>query len=119
MVLLWNHPKGHNKIQDQFKDQVFVVVEEPHEPNVYQIKPVSCVSPEWVVNCRQLQDLQKAHNDSDNTSDEKMGNIPSFNAKVRLKEAPHTHKYATWEKGNLPHWSRVPWPAWEWTTVME
>ena len=79
MVLLGHHPEGHYKIQDCFKDQVFGVVEQLCEPNAYQIKPVNGFGPEWIVNCRQLQNLQKAHNDSDNTSDEEMGNIASFN----------------------------------------
>ena len=51
------------------------------------------------MNHKQLQDLQKVHNESDTTSDEEMGNIPSFNPKMRLKEPPNTHKYATWAKG--------------------
>ena len=73
------------------------------EPNVYQIKPVNGVSPEQLVNYRQLQDLKKAHDDGDNTSDKDIGNKPSFNPKVRLKEAPHTNTYATKQKGDLPH----------------
>ena len=52
-----------------------VVVKQLHEPNLYQIRPVNSVGPEWVVNCRQLQDLQKAHGNSDNTSGEEMGSI--------------------------------------------
>ena len=99
LVLFQDHPKGHNKIQYHFKDQEFVVVKQLHEPNVYQIKPVNCIGPEQVVNCRQLQDLQKAHDISSNTSDEEVGNIPSFNPKVKLKETPHIHRYATWAKG--------------------
>ena len=75
------------------------MVEQLYEPNVYQIKPVNGVGPEQIVNHRQLQDLQEAHNDSDNTSDEDMGSIPSYNPKVKLKEAPHIHKYATQAKG--------------------
>ena len=46
LVLLQDHPEGHNKIQDHFKDQEFVVVKQLHEHNVYQIKPVNGVSPE-------------------------------------------------------------------------
>ena len=72
-ILLWDHPKGHNKIQE------FVVVE-LHKPNMYWIRPVSGIGPEQIVNHRQLQDLQKAHNESDTTSDEKMVRL-----KVRLK----------------------------------
>ena len=95
LVLLRDHTKSHNKIQDHFKDQEFVVEEQLHEPNEYQIKAVSGVAPEQIVNYRQLKDLQKAHNESDTTSDKEMSNIPSFNPKTRLKEPPHTHKYAT------------------------
>ena len=59
-MVLQDQAKGHNEIQDCFKDQEFVVLKQLHKPNVYQIRPVSGVSPEQVVNCRQLQDLQKA-----------------------------------------------------------
>ena len=76
----------------------FFVVKQLHEPNVYQNKPVSGVGPEWVVNCRQMQDLQNAHDISDNTGDKEVGNIPSFNPKRKLKETPNTHKYATQAK---------------------
>ena len=84
LVLLPDYLKGQNKIQDCFKDQQFVVVEQLHEPMCTQIKPVSGIGPECTVNQRQLQDLQKALNESDTTSDEEMANIPSFNPKVRL-----------------------------------
>ena len=100
LVLLWDHPESHNKIQDHFKDQEFVMVKQLHEPNVYWIKPVNGVSPEWVANCRQLQALQKAHDNNDNTNNEEVGNVPSFSPKVRLRdETPHTHRYATQAKG--------------------
>ena len=52
LVLLRDHPEGHNKIHDHFKDQEFVVVKQCCEPNVYQIKPVNGAGPEWVVNHR-------------------------------------------------------------------
>ena len=54
------------------------------------------------INYRQLQDHQKAHVNSDNTSEEEVGNIPSFNPIVKLKETPHTHRYTTWSKGQPP-----------------
>ena len=73
------------------------MVEQLHKPNVYHIKSINGDSPEHVVNCRQLQDLQEAHNDSN--SEEEMGNIPSFNPRTHLKDIPHSHKYATQEKG--------------------
>ena len=58
------------------------------------------VGPERVVNCRQLQDLQKAHDNNDDTSDREVGNVPSLNPKIKFKdETPHTHRYAIRTKG--------------------
>ena len=74
------------------------MVEQLHEPNVYCIKPVNGVGLEWIVYCRQLQDLKKAQNKIDTTSVEEMGNIPSFNPRTQLKETSHSHKYATQAK---------------------
>ena len=42
LVLLWDHPKGHNKVQDCFKNQEFAVVKRLCKPNVYCVKPVNC-----------------------------------------------------------------------------
>ena len=39
------------------------------KPNVYYIKPVNGSSQEWIVNSWQLQDLQKAHNISETSSE--------------------------------------------------
>ena len=41
LVLLRDHPEGHNKIQDKYKSAKFVVVGKHPKPNVYQIKPVN------------------------------------------------------------------------------
>ena len=40
LVLLQDHPEGHNKIQDKYKETEFVMVHRHVEPNVYDIKPV-------------------------------------------------------------------------------
>ena len=37
-VLLHDHPEGHNKIQNRFKSEVYVMVGHHDEPNVYYIK---------------------------------------------------------------------------------
>ena len=47
LVLLCDHPEGHNKIQDKYKSEKFVVV--GPEPNVYCIKPVNGKGPEQTV----------------------------------------------------------------------
>ena len=41
LVLLCNHPEVHNKIQDKYKSEKFVVVGKHPEPNVCLIKPVN------------------------------------------------------------------------------
>ena len=71
-----------------FQRQKVCCGEQLCEPNVYQIKSVDGVSPEHTVNYRQLQDLQKAYDDSDNISEKEIGKIPSINTKVTLKETP-------------------------------
>ena len=59
-VLLCDHPEGHNKIQNRFKSDVYVVVGHHEEPNVYYIKLLSAdkdAKPK-VVNRHQLFDLK-------------------------------------------------------------
>ena len=110
LVLLGYHTEGHNKIQDHSKDQEFVMVKWLHKHNVYHVKQVNGNGAEEIVNCQQLQDLQRAHNGSDTSSEEEVGEIPSFSPKDRLKEdMPYQHIYATWSRGQPPTlvWSMI------------
>ena len=50
LVLLCDDPESHNKIQDRYKSEEFVVVGRHPEPNIYCIKPVNGNSPVWTVN---------------------------------------------------------------------
>ena len=50
LVLLCYHPEGHNKIQDKYKIEKFLMVGKCLEPNVYYIKPVNGNGSEWTVN---------------------------------------------------------------------
>ena len=45
LVLLRDHPKGHNKIQDNYKSELFVVVNHHKDPNVYIIQPLNKKGP--------------------------------------------------------------------------
>ena len=40
-VLLHDHPEGHNKIQDQYKKEVYIVVCHHQEPSVYYIQQLN------------------------------------------------------------------------------
>ena len=50
LVLLRDHPKGHNKIQDNYKNELFVVESKYQDPNVYIIKPLNGKGPMCKVN---------------------------------------------------------------------
>ena len=80
------------------------MVEQLHKPNVYQIKPVNGVGPGMDYKPQDNYKIcQKAHNERDiSLVMRKLADIPYFNPKVRLKEPPHSHKYATQAKGQPP-----------------
>ena len=58
-VLLHDHPEGHNKIQDRYKSNIYVMVGHHKEPNVYyiQLLDMSQQGPPKVVNQHQLYNL--------------------------------------------------------------
>ena len=59
LVLLHDHPKGGNKIQDNYKNELFVVESKHQDLNVYIIKPLNGKGPMHKVNWWPLFDLQK------------------------------------------------------------
>ena len=80
------------------------MVEQFCEPSMYHIKPVNSNSPEQVINCKELQDLQRVHNDNDTISQEEMGKIPSFNPKARLTDdTPTNIGTPPGQKGDILH----------------
>ena len=68
LVLLRDHPEGQNKIQDNNKNELFVMESQQQDPNVYTIKPLNGKGPMSKVNWWQLFDLQKTQG-SDKPSD--------------------------------------------------
>ena len=59
-VLLCDHLEGHNKIQDHYKSEVYIVVGHHQEPNVYYIQLLNSSKPGQpkVVNWHQLYNLK-------------------------------------------------------------
>ena len=45
LVLSWDHPEGCNKIQDNYKSELFVVVDHHKDPNVYIIQSLDKKGP--------------------------------------------------------------------------
>ena len=60
LVLLCDHPEGHNKIQDNYKSELFVKELKHQDLNVYIIKPLNGTCPMHMVNWQQLFDLHKS-----------------------------------------------------------
>ena len=80
-VLLHDHPEGHNKIQDRYKSEVYVVVGHHQKPNVYYIQLLNSSKPGQpkVVNWHQLYDLQRSVPPSTSPlGDDGFASIPSF-----------------------------------------
>ena len=62
VVLWWDHPAGHNKIEDEdnYKSELFNVVDHQKDPNVYIIQSLNEKGPKRTVNGWQLFDLKKS-----------------------------------------------------------
>ena len=56
LVLLRDHPKGGNKIWDNYKSEPFVIVNHHKDPNI--IHPLDKKGPKKTVNRQQLFDLK-------------------------------------------------------------
>ena len=83
-VLLWDLPDGHNKIQDRYKPDIYVVVGHHQEPNMYYIQLLNSdhKGHPKVVNCHQLYDLNRSCLPSESSGSGSKGLdvpvIPSF-----------------------------------------
>ena len=105
--MLHDHPEGHNKIQDKYKETEFVMVHRHVEPNVYDIKPVNGKGPVHTVNQHQLQDLERTQEDKDYKdphSSYQGLQVPSYNPDLSRDKSPlkTSHPYATHSKGEPP-----------------
>ena len=84
LVLLRDHPKGCNKIQDNYKSELFIIVAHHKDPNVYIIQSLDKKGPKKTVNRQQLFDLKKSQGDP-LTSDPSIKR-PKFDPKVKKSE---------------------------------
>ena len=101
LVLLCDHPKGRNKIQDNYKSELFVMESQQQDPNVYTIKPLNAKGPMHKVKWWQLFNLQKTQG-----SDKPCYPAPDTILPTLLVKKPnrglitpqHTHPYGTRSK---------------------
>ena len=98
MVLQHDHPEGCNKIQDNYKNELFVMESKQQDPNVYIIKPLNGKGPMCMVNWQQLFDLHKSQG-----SDMLSNLAPDMKLPILLVKKPtrgittpqHVHPYGT------------------------
>ena len=76
-----DHPEGCNKILDNYKSKLFVVVDHHKDPSVYITQSLDKKGPKKTVNRQQLFDLKKAQVDP-TTSDPSIKG-PKFDPKVK------------------------------------
>ena len=95
LVLLRDHPEGHNKIQDSYRSELFVVVDHHKDPNVYIIQPLDKKGPKKTVTRKRLFDLKKSQVDPI-TSDPSIKG-PKFDTKLKkINTKPQmSHPYGT------------------------
>ena len=109
LVLLRDHSKGHNKIQDDYKPDLFEVVGKHQDPNAFYVKPIGWKGPAKQVNWRQMFNLgvteqERGEKDSEQIEDDPEV-PPALVYNQRAKPAtkiPLKHPYHLQSKGPVP-----------------
>ena len=110
LVLLKDHPEGHNKIQDNYKPDLFEVVGKHQDPNAFYVKPIDGKGPAKQVNRRQMFDLGVTERERErrgipNKSKKirKSLQLPVYNPRAKPATKIHPkHPYNLRSKGPTP-----------------
>ena len=94
MVLLRDHPKGRNKIQDNNKDQIYIVTEHHGHRNAYFVKPLGSKCQPKQVNQREMfdlgitedQELERRKQEEENEEGGENRELPLYNPAVSRKK---------------------------------
>ena len=92
-VLLGDHPEGHNKIQDNNKDQIYIVTGHHDNRSAYFVKPLGSKCQPKQVNRREMFDLEITEDqefecqkqENENEEEGKIGKLPLYNPAVSRK----------------------------------
>ena len=101
LVLLHDHPEGHNKIQGNYKNVLFGIELKHQDPNVYIIKPCNGKGPMCTVNWQQLFNLHKSQGSDMPSNPASDTNLPILLVKKPiggLTTPQHVHPYGTRSK---------------------
>ena len=108
LVLLHDHPEGRNKIQDDYKLDLFEVTGKHSDPNAFFVKPLDGKGPVKQVNRRQMFDLgvterERREGESDQIEeDPEVPKAPVYHPRVKIATKPQGHQYHLRSKGPVP-----------------
>ena len=112
LVLLRDHPEGHNKIQDNNKDQIYIVTRHHDNRNPYFVKPLGSKCQPKQVNRREMfdlgitedQELERQKQEKENEEEDKNSELPLYNPAVSRKkdfiERPYNLRPRNWKTVN-------------------
>ena len=94
LVLLCNHPEGCNKIQDNNKDQIYVVTRHHNHRNTYFIRPLGSKCQPKQVNQWEMfdlgitedQEIEHRKQEEENEEEDKNNELPLYNPAVSRKK---------------------------------
>ena len=94
LVLLRDHPEGRNKIQDNNKDQIYIVTGHHDNRNAYFVKPLGSKCQPKQVNRREMfdlgitedQELERQKQEKENEEEDETSELPLYNPVVSRKK---------------------------------
>ena len=94
LVLLRNHPKGRNKIQDSNKDQIYIVTGHHDNRNAYFVKPLGSKCQPKQVNRREMfnlgitedKELERQKQENEKEEEDETSELPLYNPAVSRKK---------------------------------
>ena len=94
LVLLRDHPEGRNKIQDNNKDQIYIVTGHHDNRNAYFVKPLGSKCQPKQVNRREMfdlgitedQELERQKQENEKEEEDETSDLPLYNPAVSRKK---------------------------------
>ena len=101
LVLLRDHPEGRNKIQDNNKDQIYIVAGHHDNQNAYFVKPLGSKCQPKQVNRREMfdlgitedQELERQKQENEKEEEDETSDLPLYNPAVSRKKDFIEHPY--------------------------
>ena len=101
LVLLRDHPEGRNKIQNNNKDQIYIVTGHHEYKNAYWVKPLGSKVQSKQVNRREMfdlgiteeQEIDRKKQEEQEEEEDKESDLPLYKPSVARKKDFNSHPY--------------------------